>query len=80
MQKSDLREYDSSSHSFFANISPFFLLKAAPTAYGGSPARGLIGATAASLYTRTPQLQQYRTRASSATYTTAQSNARSLTH
>ena len=49
--------------------------RAAPTLYGGSQARGLIRATAASL-----QPQQRQIQATSATYTTVHGNARSLTH
>jgi len=45
-------------------------------AYGGSQARGPIGAVAASLH---PEPQQRRIRAASATYTTAHGNAGSLT-
>ena len=44
---------------------------AAPAAYGGSQARGLIGAV--------PQLQQRQIRAVSAVYTTAHGNTGSLT-
>ena len=44
-------------------------------AYGGSQARGRIGAVAAGLYRK---LQQCRIQAASAIYTTAHSNARSL--
>ena len=53
----------------------FFLLLfgAAPVAYGSSQARGWIGAVATSL-------QQCQIRATSATHTTAHSNAGSLTH
>ena len=70
----------------------FCLFRAAPAAYGCSQAWGPIGATAASLYhshsnTRskpsqwpTPQPQQCQIWAASATYTTAHSNAGSLTH
>ena len=55
---------------------PFFLLfRATPVAYGGSQARGWIRATA----TRA-QPQQLGNQAASATYTTAHSNAGSLTH
>ena len=49
---------------------------AAPTAYGGSQARGRIGAVAAK---PTQGPQQRRIRAASATYTTAHGNAGSLT-
>ena len=55
----------------------FCLFKAAPSAYGGSQARGRIGAVATSLQ---PQPQQHRIRTASATYPTAHSNAESLTH
>ena len=46
---------------------------AAPASYGGSQARGLMGAVATSLH------HSY-SNAGSATYTTAQGNTRSLTH
>ena len=50
-------------------------------AYGDSQARGLTGAAATDLRQRpTPETQQRGIRAMSATYTTAHSNARSLTH
>ena len=55
----------------------FLLFKAAPTAYGGSQARGPIGAAATGLCT---QPQQLGVQAESVTYTTAHSNAGSLTH
>ena len=53
-----------------------FFLWPLPSAYGGSQARGLIGAVATGL----PESQQRGILAASATYTTAQGNARSLTH
>jgi len=58
----------------------FFLLFlwAAPTAYGGSQARGRIGRSCSRQ--PTPQPQQHGIRTASATYTTAHGNARSLTH
>ena len=46
-------------------------------AYGGSQARGLIGAVAAQ---RTPEPQQRGIRVVSAAYTTAHGNTGSLTH
>ena len=52
-----------------------FFFRAAPSAYGGTQARGRIGAAAASL-----QPQQYQIRATSSTYTTVHGNARSWTH
>ena len=60
--------------NIFFKIYLFLLLRAVPKAYRGSQARGLIGATA------TPQPQQRRIRAASATYTISQGNAGSLTH
>ena len=60
-----------------------FFFRAAPGTYGGSQARGRIGATAAGLHHTcwlTPQPQQHKIWAASATYTTAHGNARSLTH
>ena len=53
----------------------FSFFRAASLAYGGSQARGLIGATAVG-----PQPWQCQIRAESAAYTTAHGNARSLTH
>ena len=53
------------------------VFRATSVAYGSSQARGQIGATAASLH---PQPQQRQIWATSATYTTAHSNAKSLTH
>ena len=54
----------------------YLIFRAAPAAYGSSQARGWIGATAGAM----PQSQQHRIWAESVTYTTAHSNARSLTH
>ena len=50
----------------------FCLFRAAPTAYGGSQARGQIRAT--------PQPQQHQIRAESVTHITAHGNVRSFTH
>ena len=61
----------------FIFYSYFLLFRAAPVAYGSSQAKGLIGAVAAWYM---PQPQPHEIWASSATYTTAHSNARSLTH
>ena len=61
----------SSSSSFFFNLLFFVILRAAPEACGGSQARGLLAYATA---TATPDLSW------SVTYTTANSNARSLTH
>ena len=55
----------------------FVFSRAAPVAYGGSQASGLIGAVAAK---PTPQPQQCGILATSTTYTTAHGNTRSLTH
>ena len=55
----------------------FAISWAAPAAYGGSQARGLIGAAAASLCHSHSNLG---IRTVSVTYTTAHSNAGSLTH
>ena len=64
---------------FFFSFCLFsFFSRVAPVAYGGSHARGLIGAVAAGL--RTPEPQQHGIRAASATYTTTHGNAGSLTH
>ena len=60
---------------FFLVFLPF--LGPLALAYGGSQARGPVGAIAASLQ---PQPQQLRIRAASANYTTAHCNAGSLTH
>ena len=53
----------------------FFFSRAEPMAYGGSQARGPVRAEAG-----WPMPQQRRIQATSATYTTAHGNARSLTH
>ena len=53
------------------------LFRAAPQAYGGSQARGPIGAAARRPM---PQPHQCGIRAVSLTYTTAHGNAESLTH
>ena len=58
-------------------FSLFDFSRAAPAAYGGSQARGLIRAVAAKPM---PEPQQHGIRAVSATYTTAHGNARSVTH
>ena len=55
----------------------FAFSKAAPMAYRGSQARGLIGAVASR---PTPEPQQRRIQAESAIYTSAHGNAGSLTH
>ena len=64
---------------FFLNVGLFLFFflpfRAAPVAYGGSQARGRIGATAAGLGHSHSRIQ-----AVSATYTTAHCNSRSLTH
>ena len=60
---------------YFSNF--FFLFRATPTAYGGSQARGRIGATAAAYATATATLG---IQAVSVIYTTAHGNAGSLTH
>ena len=54
----------------------FWLFRAAPTAYGGSQARGPIRATAAGL----DHSSQLGIRAMSTNYTTAHGNTGSLTH
>ena len=53
---------------------------AAPAAYGGSQAKGLIGATAARPMPEPQKCQIHQVRATSATYTTAHGNVGSLTH
>ena len=53
----------------------FAISRAAPSAYGGSPATGRIGAVAAGLHH-----SHGNARAASATYTTVQGNTGSLTH
>ena len=60
----------------------FFFLsfsKAAPAAYGGSPARGLISAVSPGRRPM-PEPQQWGIQATSVTHTTAHGNTRSLTH
>ena len=64
-------------HTFVLFFCLFAFSRATPMAYGGSQARGLIGAVA---HRPTPEPQQCRIRAPSATCTTAHSNAGSLTH
>ena len=61
---------------FFFFLSFFAISWAALTAYGGSQARGRIGAVAAGLH----QSHSNAGSAVSATYTTAHSNAGPLTH
>ena len=56
----------------------FAFSRATPTAYGGSQARGLIGALAASLHHSQPQ--QHEIQATSVIYTTAHNNIGSFTH
>ena len=64
---------------FFFVFLLFFL--ANPVAYGGSQARGRIGAVAAGLrHSHCNTAMQDRIGAESATYTTAHGNAGSLTH
>ena len=67
---------DSKKKEFFF-FCLFVFSRAAPEAYGGSQARGWIGAVAAK---PTPEPQQHGIRAMSANYTTAHSNTGSLTH
>ena len=55
----------------------FCPFRAAPTAYGGSQARGPIGAVAAR---PTPEPQQCQIQAVSVTYPTVHGNARPPTH
>ena len=62
-------------HSILFSFFLFFFFRATPVAHGSSPARGQIGAAAA-----TPQSQQHGIQAVSVTYTTAHGNAGSLTH
>ena len=67
-------------NGFFLFVCLFGLFafsRAAPRAYGGSQARGPIGAVAAG---PVPQPQQCGIQAMSATYTTGHGNAGSLTH
>ena len=54
----------------------FCLFRAAPAAYGGSQARGLIGAVAAGLH---HSYKQCQSQATSAAYITAHGNTGSLT-
>ena len=62
---------------FFFFFFFFCLFRATPTAYGNFQARGQIGTVATDL---TPQPEQHQIQATSATYTTAHSNTKSLTH
>ena len=65
-------------HIKFTIVTFFFFFRAAHMAYGGSQARGLIRATAASLC-HSCSCSNARSELSAA-YTRAHSNARSLTH
>ena len=60
-----------------SSSSSFFFFRASPTAHGRSQARGRIGATAAGLH---HSCSNNGIQAASMTYTTAHSNAGSLTH
>ena len=60
-------------------IFSFGLFMATPTAYGGSQARGPVRAAAASHAQPQPQPQPLRIQTASVSYTTAHSNAGSLT-
>ena len=62
---------------FFFFFFFFGLLRAIPTAYGGSQARGLNRSCS---WWPTPQPQQRGIQAASATYTAAHGKARSFTH
>ena len=62
-------------HFFVVVFVLVVFLMATPARYGSSQARGQTGATAAGLH----HSHSYWNRASSATYNTAHSNARSLT-
>ena len=62
---------------FFFFFLSFYLLRAAPTAYGGSQDRG---SNPSCSHRPTPEPQQRGIWAASVTYTTAHGNARSLTH
>ena len=65
-------------HNYFKYSYLFFsFFRATPAACRSSQTRGLIRAAAASLHHKP---QQYRIRVTSVTYTTAHSNAGSLTH
>ena len=68
--------HDTKSYSLLP-IYFFVCSRATPTAYGGSQARGRIGAVAG---LPTPEPQQCQIRDASATYATAHGNAGSLTH
>ena len=72
-----LNDEDWADSFFFFFFFGFFVFsRATSVAYGGSQARGPIGTVAASLH----QPQQRQNQAASTTYTTAHSNAGSLTH
>ena len=66
-------------HTLFFSFFSFCLFMAAPTAHGGSQARGPIKAPAARHYSHSHS-NVGSDRATSATYTTTHGNARSLTH
>ena len=72
------RDSSYASPAVFSFIYLFIcLFRAVPAAYGGSQARGPIGAVAAG---PTPQPQQLGISVASVIYITAHGNARSLTH
>ena len=62
---------------FFGGGGAFCLFRAAPAAYGGSQARGLVGAVAAGLH---HSHSNAGSQGVSVIYTTAHSKAGSLTH
>ena len=66
--------------SFFLIYFFLFFFSATPETYGGSQAKGLIRSNRSYSCWPTPQPQQRQILAMSVTYTTAHSNARSLTH
>ena len=65
------------SHHPLSSVIFFGLFRAAPTAHGGSQARGPIKSCSRQ---PTPEPQQCQIRAASATFTTAHGNAEPLTH
>ena len=72
-----LQHFNLNISSFFFFLSFCAIFWAPPTAYGDFQARGLIRPVAS---WPTPEPQQRQMKATSATYTTAHGNTRSLAH
>ena len=77
MENTGVIELQAELTGFFSLFVCFVFLGLHPVENGSSQARGQIGAASC---LPTPQPQQSQIQAASAAYTTANSNARSLTH